>query len=84
MKGNVMELKNKTIAQIAAIISQDWKKVYFGARPYLSAMFSLESVQDNYGMDSGRSIVTYFLCNAQQWKGEVAREVKKELNRRIK
>ncbi len=77
-------MKEKTLSQIALIIRQDWKNVYFGAVPYLSALSTLETVNDNYGLDSGRSIVTYFLVNAQTWRGEVAREVKKELNRRIK
>jgi hypothetical protein len=47
-------------------------------------MRSLTSVQDNYGMDTGRSVVTYFLCNAQTWHGPIAKAVKKELNARIK
>jgi hypothetical protein len=42
-------------------------------------MACLESVNDNYGWDSGKSIVLYFLGNASSWRGEVAREIKKEL-----
>jgi hypothetical protein len=83
------ELPTLTIKQIAVIIALDWKKngkpnVYFGAVPYLEAMFTLETVKDNYGADSGKSIVAYFLSNAATWKGEVAKLVKKELNKRIK
>ena len=73
-----------SISHLAAFISQEWKNVYFGAKPYLNAMYSLKSVNDNYGHDSGRSVVTYFLANAQTWRGDSARAVKKELNRRIK
>jgi len=79
-----------TIAQIANVIAQDWRDkkgspcVYFGARPYLSAMFDLQTLDDKYGFDDGRSIVAYFLANATTWRGQVAREVKKELNRRLK
>ena len=70
---------------IAAEIVKDWKpKMYFGAVPYVSAMQQLTSVNDNYGMDSGRSMVAYFLSNAQTWKGETARRIKKELNAMIK
>ena len=70
---------------IAHQIKQDWgSKVYFGAVPYLNAMRSLESVDDAYGQDSGRSVVMYFLSNASTWRGEVARNVKKELNAMIK
>jgi len=35
-------------------------------------------------LDSGKSIVSYFLANAGQWRGEVAKEVKAELKRRVK
>ena len=70
---------------IASEISKDWgNKVNFGAVPYLGAMRSLNSVNDPYGQDSGKSIVAYFLCNAGTWRGEVARRVKKELNAMIK
>lgn len=77
-------LQRMTIAALADVTRRDWKKVYFGAVPYLEAMRSLTSVQDNYGMDTGRSVVTYFLCNAQTWHGPIAKAVKKELNARIK
>jgi hypothetical protein len=47
-------------------------------------MYSMNTINDNYGCDSGRSIVNYFLSNATTWKGETAREIKKELNKRVK
>lgn len=77
-------MKEKSINELASVVSNDWKNVYFGAVPYLNAMYTLDSVKDNYGADSGRSIVAYFLANATTWRGETAREVKKELNRRLK
>ena len=73
-----------TLSQIAREIRKDWKKVNYGAEPYLRAMAQLTSVSDNYGYDSGKSIVLYFLGNANAWRGEVAREVKAELKRRCK
>lgn len=84
-----MDLTKMTISEIAGLIVRDWNEksktgIYFGAKPYLVAMCDLKSVNDNYGMDSGKSIVMYFLSNATTWKGDVAREVKKELNKRIK
>lgn len=79
-----VNLCDMTIAQIAKLIDKDWQKVNFAARPYLCAMYSLESVSDAYGYDSGKSIVAYFLANASTYRGEVAREIKKELNKRIK
>jgi len=70
---------------IAAEIRKDWgSKVNYGAKPYLSAMASLITVKDNYGMDSGDMIVRYFLSNASTWRGEKAKEIKKELNAMLK
>jgi hypothetical protein len=77
-------MANRTIAQIARDIRADWKAPYFGAVPYLQAMNSLESADDSYGYDSARSIINYFLANASTWRGEKAREIKKELNNLIK
>jgi len=64
---------------IAQEIRNDWKKIYFGAIPYLDAMASLNSVNDKYGDDSAKSIVLYFLCNASTWRGETAKRIKIEL-----
>ena len=75
---------NRPIYMIASEIRADWKKVYFGAEPYLDAMYSLDDITDAYGLDSGKSIVAYFLANAGTWRGEVARRVKKELNIMLK
>lgn len=72
-------MTHRPLYKITQEIKNDWKKPYFGAVPYLDAMESLNSIDDNYIMDSGRSIVTYFLANAGTWKGEVARNIKKEL-----
>jgi hypothetical protein len=83
-----MDYSKLSIDQLAGIIKADWsiqgKGIYFGAKPYLSAMYSMNTINNNYGCDSGRSIVNYFLSNATTWKGETAREIKKELNKRVK
>ncbi len=42
-------------------------------------MFSLNSIDDAYGMDSGRSVVAYFLSNARSFRGDDARRLKAEL-----
>lgn len=57
-------MSTRTLSQIAREIRADWKNIYFGAVPYLDAMQSLDSIRDNYGMDSGASVVAYFLANA--------------------
>ena len=78
-------MARRPLYQIANEIANDWKdKVYFGARPYLSAMSCLSSIHDKYGFDSGDSIVRYFLGNASTWRGETARRIKKELNDMLK
>lgn len=74
----------RSLSVIANEIRKDWNNVYFGAVPYLDAMSTLNSINDRYIMDSGKSIVLYFLSNATTWRGEVARNVKKELNSMLK
>jgi len=69
----------RPISTIAREIAADWKKVYFGAKPYLDAMFSLNSINDHYYFDEGKTIVLYFLANAGTWKGEKAKAIKAEL-----
>jgi hypothetical protein len=47
-------------------------------------MHSLGSTKDNYGADTGSSVVAYFLSNATTYRGENARNYKKELNAHLK
>lgn len=79
-----MAKQNRPLSAIASEIRKDWQKPYFGAVPYLDAMSTLDKISDNYFMDSAKTIVIYFLANAQTWKGEKAREIKKELNAMLK
>ena len=74
----------RTLKEIALEIRADWAKPYFGAVPYLNTMAVMNSVDDNYYGDDGRSVVYYFLANASTWKGETARRIKKELNQLVK
>ena len=78
------QIDMRNLSEIANEIRKDWSKVYFGAVPYLEAMGTLNSINDYYGFDSGKSIVAYFLANAGTWRGDVARNVKKELNKMLK
>lgn len=76
----------RPIYQIAAEISKDWKAtakngIYFGAKPYLDAMLSLDKPTDRYFMDSADSIVRYFLSNASTYRGVKAKELKAELKK---
>ena len=78
------DYEGMTLDQLAAVIRLDWIKLNYAAKPYLEAMESLLSIKDNYGMDSGRSVVAYFLSNASTWRGDTARAIKTELKKRLK
>ena len=75
----------RKISEIAKEIKKSWKKVTdSSANPYLMAMLTMDKITDNYGYDPGTEIVNYFLANAQGWRGEDARRIKKELNDMVK
>lgn len=74
----------RPINQIAQEINSKWVNMYFGARPYVSAMACLSGINDSYGYDSAKSIVNYFLANASSWRGEDARRIKAELKQLLK
>ncbi len=75
---------NRPLYVIANEIRGDWKNVYFGAKPYLSAMSTLNDISDYYFMDSARDIVNYFLANATTWRGDNAKRIKAELKSMVK
>ena len=74
----------RLIKDIAREIRSDWKKVYFVAEPYLKAMESINSIEDNYYFDTAESVVVYFLANATTWRGETAKRIKTELRGMLK
>jgi len=69
----------RPLSTIARDIVRSWSKPYFGAVPYLYAMSTLGSIEEDFHNDSGRSVVLYFLANAGTWRGEDARRIKAEL-----
>jgi len=69
---------------IAIEIKADWKNPSIHAVPYLDVLAVLPSIDSQYGLDSGSTIVVYFLSNALTWRGETARRIKKELNKMLK
>jgi hypothetical protein len=70
---------NRPLHTIALEIKRDWAKPHYAAVPYIIAMRALESISDRYYYESAESVVRYFLANAGQWRGPVAREIKAEL-----
>lgn len=75
-------LQTKKIWEIAETVQRDWKNLSPYAAPYVSAMHEMETIDENYYCDSGKSIILYFLSNAQSWRGETAKAIKQELKRR--
>jgi hypothetical protein len=69
----------RTLYTIARDIKADWKKPYFGAVPYIQAMSALEDINSDFGADSAKTIIVYFLANAGTWRGEKAKAIKAEL-----
>lgn len=73
----------RSISTIAREIEADWSKigkgVNYAAKPYLDAMKSLDKISDDYGADTGKSVVLYFLSNASSYRGETAKRLKAEL-----
>lgn len=76
---NLTKPTQRAICTIARDVRREWKNVYFGAVPYLQAMYSLDGAADYYGMDSAEEIVIRFLANASTFRGEKAKALKNEL-----
>lgn len=74
----------RLLCDIAREIRADWQNVNYAAKPYLEAMMTMTNIDKNYGYDSGRSIVNYFLGNARSWRGDTAKRIKAELNAMVK
>ncbi len=79
------EKQVRPLYEIAKEIRSDWgNKIYFGAKPYLGAMLTLNSINDRYMCDDADTIVRYFLSNASTWRGETAKRIKAELKSLLK
>jgi hypothetical protein len=79
-----MTITTNRLNEIAAIVRSDWKNISPYADAYLVAMENMDDINKDYYEDSGVSVVLYFLANAQQWRGPVARDIKKHLNNLVK
>lgn len=87
-----MKLANREIYQIARDIRKDmiaqkgaaFPEFYDSCYWYLVGLLSLNTMDDYYGNDPAREIVSRFLVNASNWKGERARILKDELQAHIK
>lgn len=71
--------RHESLRQYAGEIYLNWENVSPHAKPYLDAMLELDQIEDVFVLDAAESIVRRFLCNAQGFRGDCARRVKKEL-----
>jgi hypothetical protein len=78
------DLNRRSLREIAIDIRRNFTPMYYAAAPYAAAMLELDTMQDSYGQDSAKSIVLYFLGNAHQWRGPIARAIKAELKGMLK
>jgi len=77
---------HRPLYEIASEIKSEirGKSFYPYAEAYLEPMLALDSIHDNYLMDTAESIVAYLLANLGSWRGEKAREIKAELKSILK
>jgi hypothetical protein len=74
------------LSELAEMAYNDWPAARSENHPagaYLVPLLGLENLQSRYGVERGEGLVRYFLANAGSWRGEIAREVKRELRRRL-
>jgi hypothetical protein len=80
----INQLSGMKICEIAQFIINDWSKQGRVPKTYLEAMLKIESLDDMYGADPASSVVSYFIVNASQWKGDIAKVTKKYLSELLK
>lgn len=73
----------RNLSDIAKDIRSNWKNIYYGAEHYLLAMEQIHSPEPYapYMFEDAQTVVMYFLANAQYWRGETAKKIKKELKK---
>jgi hypothetical protein len=80
------QLKSAKVYELAdevrAHLQEQGKKVPPSAKPYLDAMDELSDVKDNYGADSGKSVVAYAMSNLKFY-GTRGKAIKAEMKSRI-
>lgn len=69
----------RSISDIAKDIQSSWRPVNFAAKPWLVAMTQLDTIDDFYMYDSAKMILSKFLENSFNWRGDAATNLKKEL-----
>jgi hypothetical protein len=73
-----------TVSDIAHAIAKDWKNISPYAADYLNAMKDIKDIDSAYYSDSAKSVILYFLVNANTYRGENARAYKTLLKKMVK
>lgn len=76
-------MQARSLGELARLVAEHWVDIDPAARQYLDAWASCEDLQDKYGADNASELIARFLACAGAWQGPAAREVKKELRRRL-
>lgn len=88
MLTSVSNLPHRPIRVIAREIASDFylrgKSMPLPMSAYLKPMETVDSINDYFLLDSIEDIVLRFLANASVWRGDKAREIKKELKSILK
>jgi hypothetical protein len=76
-------MEKRPLNVIAREIKATWSQIGNGvspyAKPYLDAMMELDSVDQAYYAEDGRTQVMYFISNARSFRGADAKRLKAEL-----
>ena len=78
------KINKMNISSIAFEIKNNWVNTNYAAKPYIEAMKYLNNINDNYGLDSAKSIVLYALSNMAAFKGDKAKIIKAHLKKMCK
>lgn len=73
-----------TVSEIAHAIAKDWQNISPYAKDYLNAMKTIENIDGAYYAESAKSVILYFLVNANTYRGENARAYKALLKKMVK
>jgi len=82
-EGNSLRKVKRPIRDIASDILYDWKNVSPYAKPYLTAMLTLDTIDDRYFLEDAETIIVYGLSNMSSFRGENARALKAELKEHL-
>ncbi|MCX8008167.1 MAG: hypothetical protein N3A54_00520 [Patescibacteria group bacterium] len=69
----------RPLSTIAEEIERKWKNAPKNVKEYINIMKKMNKITESYYEETGISIVEKFLSEANQWTGEDANKIKKEL-----